>query len=736
MKKIIFLSVAMAVTALFGSCTDDPRPDGGDGYVSITASVNDDMHVMTSPSRAITDTELEDLKANATVWITQKGKGVVRKYKGLENVPATIGLKSGQYIAEVWAGDSVAASWDKKWYRAYVPFEVEYGKVTEVKAECNIVNVAVAVRYPEGIEEVLSDIAFTVNHPKAELVFNGTEDAANKTAYFMMNSTDKDLRYTLTGTQIDGVPVTITNTLKGVKSGIKYILKVKYDPEGEVAGGVAFDFVVEEEPMGTSETNTIVAPPTIVGYGFNINENQVVPVGKVGRKVVHIISATNVVEAVITSDVFKPFLGSVSADLTRVNDDTRNLLAANGLSFKYHDPSEAVDDDNVEGSDHNFEGATSMHINFEDKMLNALQNGDYSFLISALDDQGNRSVRALRFKVTSSSAQTIAPTPTDVTYESVTLRAVLLKDGVEKVGFNWRKEGDVDWNYIDGVVTSRSYDSGTQFQATITDLADGQVIEYAPVADEYVDVVSKITSKRHSYLPNGGFEDWIQNTKGAWLVCAKESEMFWDSGNHGSITTGTNVTEPDGNIKVSGNYSIKLESKYPSVLGIGKFAAGNVFIGKYLATNGTNGVLGWGRPWSERPKGLRGYVRYRPVAIDQPKADKGYNKGDMDKGLVKIALVNNSVAYGSEEYGFVVKTADGDAGLFQDDGSYVVSLGRLVLTEATPGDGFIEFDIPLEDVNPGPFNRIIIVASSSMGGDYFAGGVGSTMWLDDIQIYY
>lgn len=733
MKKRILFPALLSLLGLFGSCTDDFRNDEGDGFVSISAKLNDEMINM---SRAVSDAEQEELKANATIWISEPGKGVVRKYKGFENVPAAIGLKSGAYLVEIWAGDSVAGSWDKKWFKAAEPFEVSYGQTTQVNAVCKIANVAVAVRYPDGIEEVINDLTFTVNHPQAELVFNGVEDAADKTAYFMMTSTAKDLRYTLKGKQIDGKEINISNTLRGVKSGVKYILRLKYDPEGEQAGGVAFDFVTEEEPMGDTENVELIAPPLIQGYGFKITETQVVPQGKIGRKVVHISSSTNVTEAVITSELFKPFLNENSVDLTRVNDDVRNLLASNGITFKYHDPYEAVEDDDTEGGDTKYDDATLMHINFNADLLDQLPNGEHVFLISALDDQGHRSVRSFRLKVTDSSTQVLPSVADDATFDAVTLRAVLLKDNVEKIGFNWRLQGDTEWNFIEGTTGSRAYDAGSQFYATITGLKDGIAIEYAPVADEFVDVVSIIRTKEHSYLPNSSFEQWFKNSKGAWLPCDKEADMFWDTGNHGSITTGVNVTEYDETIYHSGSRSIKLESKYPSILGMGKFAAGNVFIGKYLKTDGTNGILGWGRPWSERPKGLKGYVKYRPVPIDQGKPEYGYNKGDMDKGLIKIALVNNSVTYGSEVYGFVVETKNPTTGLFTDDADYVVALGKLVLTEATEGEGLVEFDIEIKDVHPGAFNHIIIVASSSMGGDYFAGGVGSTMWLDDVQVYY
>ena len=49
----------------------------------------------------------------------------------------------------------------------------------------------------------------------------------------------------------------------------------------------------------------------------------------------------------------------------------------------------------------------------------------------------------------------------------------------------------------------------------------------------------------------------------------------------------------------------------------------------------------------------------------------------------------------------------------------------------------IVFNIPVEYryTNRKP-TAIIIVASSSKYGDYFSGGTGSTMWLDDFELVY
>ena len=103
-------------------------------------------------------------------------------------------------------------------------------------------------------------------------------------------------------------------------------------------------------------------------------------------------------------------------------------------------------------------------------------------------------------------------------------------------------------------------------------------------------MVCRFTTEKAAQLPNAGFEKW-HGSKPTY-VYESGGTMFWDTGNHGSQKAGTDITTADGSVKHGGSYSAKLESKFASMLGIGQFAAGNVFSGKYLATN-MDGVVVW-----------------------------------------------------------------------------------------------------------------------------------------------
>lgn len=119
-------------------------------------------------------------------------------------------------------------------------------------------------------------------------------------------------------------------------------------------------------------------------------------------------------------------------------------------------------------------------------------------------------------------------------------------------------------------------------------------------------------------------------------------------------------------------------------------------------------------------------------------AGGGVNKGDMDRGIIYMALVDNTTqSYGNYSgWPQIVATKDIDNHSFKKDGANVIAYGEKIFTEATPGSDMIAFEIPLDykrtDVRP---SNIILTISSSQYGDYYAGGF-SVMYIDDLELVY
>lgn len=308
-------------------------------------------------------------------------------------------------------------------------------------------------------------------------------------------------------------------------------------------------------------------------------------------------------------------------------------------------------------------------------------------------------------------------------------------DGADN-GCEYKKEEDAEWTRVD---MSELTHEGGNFTARIIHLqANTTYVCRAYSGEEYSEEI-KFTTGSETQPENNSFEYTSESVP--TLIYGSGQNMWWDTGNHGSAKASTDLTTPDTSVKHSGNQSLLLASKKPNIFGIGKFAAGNLFVGKYLKTEGTDGVLGWGRPFSERPTKLKGYIKYNSGVVDEG-GDKIPN-GQNDIGTVYIALTDgNGVVYNDDKddddgsiWACIIKTRTEE--LFNKDAANVLAYGELVLKESTEGEGLIPFEIELDykatDRVP---TRIIIVASASYYGDYFQGSTSSKMWLDDITLEY
>ena len=166
----------------------------------------------------------------------------------------------------------------------------------------------------------------------------------------------------------------------------------------------------------------------------------------------------------------------------------------------------------------------------------------------------------------------------------------------------------------------------------------------------------------------------------------------------------------------------------------------NIFTGKYFKTDGTDGILNFGRPFATHPIALRGWVKYRQGQIDKigsSPAGMTLTTDDMDEGSIYIALGTWTPAEygGTAESPVQIRTKPSDQLLFDKNAKAVVGYGERILTESI-GE-WTQFTIPIDwrDKTTPP-THMIIVGSASRWGDYFTGSTQSGMWLDDLELIY
>ena len=278
---------------------------------------------------------------------------------------------------------------------------------------------------------------------------------------------------------------------------------------------------------------------------------------------------------------------------------------------------------------------------------------------------------------------------------------------------------------------SRAATSGS---VVLTNLKPATTYEYKAYADDFeaTDVMS-FTTEGIFEIPNASMEDWSDYSSNSKVLLPGPGgeRTFWDSGNHGSATMSVTLTQGSEDMKHSGSKSARLRSQFVGFGGVaGKFAAGNLFAGTYVKTDGTDGVLEFGRPYNgSHPDKLRLYVNYRPGTVEKG-GDKIAN-GSEDEGQIYVALTTAPVE---------VRTKKSTQKLFDPNGDEVIAYGQYSFEGAYGPDGQLQMlEIPIEyyskarNVKP---THLVIVCSASKYGDFFQGGEGSLMYLDDFELVY
>ncbi|MDE7336426.1 MAG: DUF4493 domain-containing protein, partial [Muribaculaceae bacterium] len=598
-KFVPFLGIAAAMAGGLVGCSDEQTLSVGEGTIYVSTRVNSDIVV---ESRAAAE---EDLAASTQVWI-YSDQGVVRKYNGMAEVPAGgIKLISGNYTVKAWAGTLSYASFTDRWFEGSEALTVEAGKSISCEVVCKIANVLTSVKYPENIGELISDYSLTVSHKGGSLTFEGQDD---RKGYFIMPEGVTALDYVLTFT-VEGAEKTVRGTIADVEPAHEYVLNIIANPAEEDETGAAWITIeVDDTMVDVEETITITPPPSITGFGFDLSAPVAGESGSIGRRSVYVAAAAPLTSVEVTGLPNCPgfedgvnFIHATAAALEQ--------LAALGISHEVAD----------------VDGGQLMKIVFSDEYLNSIPNSDEPYVISftATDSTDKTSSATMTLRISEAPVVAAPVEDKDVTYLTASLTGTVAKEGVEAVGFQYAPAGSSEWTYVSGSTTRAALAKGQAFYATITGLDYGKKYQYRAVqgtADEIIyagDILEFSTRSDAPQIANSSFEGWYTEGK-VEMPVPDGSVKAWDTGNHGSSTMSVNLTQKSTDMKHSGTYSARLRSQFVGIGSIGKFAAGNLFFGKYLKTVGTNGVVGFGHefafPQDEiKPVALRAWINFRPA---------------------------------------------------------------------------------------------------------------------------
>jgi len=208
-------------------------------------------------------------------------------------------------------------------------------------------------------------------------------------------------------------------------------------------------------------------------------------------------------------------------------------------------------------------------------------------------------------------------------------------------------------------------------------------------------------------------------------------KRVWASPNASTSMLGYKSCVPERDfVAVSGpgKAAVKLQTNLIKKLGLNKLASGCIFTGQMgnIDFASLNASLNWGVKFSLKPKALEGYACYKPQVIDAVRAPYESCLGQLDKAHLYVILSD----WDSQ---FVVDPSKDQ--LFDADNDPAV-IGYGIVTFDHEMEGYEKFTINIEYRNDRTPGYLTIVGASSRLGDYFTGGNGSTLYLDEFKFIY
>lgn len=687
----IFLFFALF---LFLGCRDEkPGEQTGTGWLAVDF---------------LTDKSLQTKGGNAPLYglQVQKPDGtVVASYDDCAEISDRILLKSGDYKLVATNGADVLAGFDSPFYRGEQAVRIEAAVTKSVSLICTQANVKVTVGYSDLIRENFPNYSLEVVSGDGKLLFVNDEARAG-----YLRAGENSMVWNLT---LDNGQETyrLTKTITGVAARQHYCFNFDIrenggEDEGAFVSGIVVDTtadvynwmceVVLKESIAKPEIKrqdgVSMAEPVLV-----LNETRGVDAK------LDVVAQARIQDLKIRHN--SPFVKGLGIpeviSLTNMSDDLK--AAVNGAGIRWGNE----DVLNAQAATIDFSG-----------LLNGLPLGQYAFVVSVYDARMRLVTDTLRVSVIP-DIDHIADEASvgDVWAKFATIRGRWYTLGCpEGLAFEYSAD-QVNWTAVrqDEI---QYHDATKLMEVCLLNLTPETVYYFRTVSEGLVsEDVRRFTTSAALQLPGMDFDVWYKS--GKIIYTGDANNRFWDSGNQGASSMNKNPT--DATDEAVAGKAARMVSQYVGIGGaLGKFAAGNLYSGQFAGLDGMNALLDFGRPYTCRPTSLTGYYKYFPKTINNGNY-KGLS-GSMDSCHIYVALCD-----WTDVFHVVTK----DLKFVDLNGPDIIAFGELKGNQEVGDYQKFTIDIQYRD------NRIpkyvLVVATASKYGDYFTGGEGSTLYLDELE---
>lgn len=735
--KILVAAVSALMSALSCSRTElSLLASRGEGLLTLSCNVDQEVLAVTRAG--------EEPVLAVTVSETETGKVVrtVEDHRTLADEPMV--LPEGKYTVLAYAGDNIQAGFDSPYYEGTTEVTVEAGAEAQAELTATIANVKVTVSRSETVTQSFTSFSVTVSNGQAHGSLEYADETLSSEGYFPCTGT---LSWVLSITSSDGRSYTLSDDIQDVQPKEHY--NIHFDVDGEVfvdKGGLSSSSIKVTIDSRVNESEHTVTIPIGTAVEPRIREMSGLVDTRpddAGEDYERPASyELRLTEADIAANTPGLFRIESEAGLNRVVVRGMAAFSDSSLpdSLNLFDPNIALlykasaAEAGMTWTDGVQTGAKEMQVDFR-PLFATLPVGTYDLSVSALDRQRQYVLCRMKITVLPDMEAQIMTVPSEHIWA---LKAKIearynTEARPDGMGLQYRKATESDWIPVEGELTDGA---DKTFSAWITGLEPGTEYRVRAVtsADQKDQEGYPFTTEEAAQLPNFGFDEWVKSGA-SWYPNANMS-IFWDSGNEGAnsqsgITGENNPTSPSDFVApgTDSKQSAKLESMFISFLGIGKFAGGNIYTGDFITTVGTSGAkLNFGQPYTSRPTKLRGWYCYAPKNIDKAEGIHADKAGQEDVGKIFVALMSSGP--------FEVDNSTDPKKLFDPSAGNVIAYGELDIT-GNSNNQYKEFTITLdyrrEDVKP---THVLVVATASKYADYFTGGVGSTLYIDEFEFIF
>ncbi len=292
-------------------------------------------------------------------------------------------------------------------------------------------------------------------------------------------------------------------------------------------------------------------------------------------------------------------------------------------------------------------------------------------------------------------------------------------------GFQYRRADSSEW-----ISVPQSSVTQTQgaFSCCIPHLDPLTEYVVRAVAGSDIGNEVRVTTDATADIPDGSFDQWWLKNNKIWCPWNENGEQYWDTGNTGASTLGQSNVMPTEDTPTGSGLAAQLNTQFVGIGSIGKLAAGSIYTGSFVKVDGTNGILDFGRPFKLRPTKLKGYYQYKTAPINYTSSEYSDLRDRPDSCHIYVALTDWTAP-------FEIRTNPKNRNLFNKNADYIIGYGELVFGGTMEEYQPFEIEIEYRSTSRVP-SYLQITAAASKYGDFFTGGAGAVLYVDEFSFDY